>query len=131
MKFSHRRCLSLICLALGGLLLLQTIPGRAQEPPPREPRTTILEFSREYCPMCEYMKKVLGKVKAKYGDQIEVRQLYYDPDAKLYRQYQVVFVPTQVFLDASGQEVFRHTGVFTEYEVAKKLLELKLIKPLN
>ena len=44
MKFSHRRCLSLICLALGALLLLQTIPGRAQEPPPREPRTTILGF---------------------------------------------------------------------------------------
>ena len=47
--------------------------------------------------MCEYMKKVLEKVKARYGDQIEVRQLYYDPDAKLYRQYKVVFVPTQFF----------------------------------
>jgi len=47
--------------------------------------------------MCEHMEKMLQQLKAKYGDQIEVRTLHYDPDEKLFKQYKVVFVPTQVF----------------------------------
>lgn len=63
MKSSHSRWLTLICLVLSDFLLLQAIPGRAQEHPSQQPRATILEFGREYCPMCEYMKQVLEKVK--------------------------------------------------------------------
>ena len=40
----------------------------------------------------------------------------------------VAFTPTQVYLDASGKEVFRHTGVSTEYELVSKLQKLNLIK---
>lgn len=78
--------------------------------------------------MCEYMAKVLQQLTAKYGEQIEVRTVHYGPDEKLFKQYQVAFVPTQVFLDTSGKEVFRHTGVLTIYELVKKLKELKLIQ---
>jgi len=128
MKSKNCRGLALIGLVIGSLLLLQPISGWAQDQEPQQPRPTILEFSRELCPMCEYMKRTLGQLKAKYGDQIEVRLLHYDPDEKLFKKYKVVFVPTQVFLDASGKEVFRQTGVFTEYELVKKLHELHLIK---
>ena len=78
--------------------------------------------------MCEYMAKTLGQLKSKYGSQIEVRLVHFEPGEKLFKQYKVVFVPTQVFLDASGKEVFRQTGVFTLYELEKKLKELKLIQ---
>jgi thioredoxin len=114
-------------MSLSGLFFL---PATAAQPPiqtSQKALPVILEFGREFCPMCAYMEKTLGQLKAKYGDQIEVRTLRYDPDEKLFKQYKVVFVPTQVFLDASGKEVFRHTGVFTQYELVKKLKELKLI----
>jgi thioredoxin 1 len=128
MRLNNHRRLAVICLVIGALGLSQIISGPAWGQDLQKPRATILEFSREFCPMCTYMQKVLDQIKAKYGDQIEVRLLYFDPDAKLFRQYKVVFVPTQVFLDAAGKEVFRRTGVFTPYELTKKLKELKLIK---
>jgi thioredoxin 1 len=124
MKSFYRPLVFLTCLLLSGFFLVQT----ASAQPPTESHPTILEFSREYCPMCAYMEKTLKQLKAKYGDKIEVRILYYDPDDKLFKQYKVVFVPTQVFLDASGKEVFRQTGVFTLYELEKKLKQLKLIQ---
>jgi thioredoxin 1 len=127
-QLNNRRRLAAICLVIGVFGLSQINSGPVWGQNLQKPRATILEFSRELCPMCAYMEKSLDQIKAKYGDQIEVRLLYFDPDAKLFRQYQVVFVPTQVFLDAAGKEVFRQTGVSTPYELTKKLKELKLIK---
>ena len=124
MKSLYRPLVFLTCLLLSGFFLLQAASGQ----PPTKLHPAILEFSREYCPMCAYMEKTLKQLKAKYGDQIEVRILHYDPDEKLFKQYKVAFVPTQVFLDASGKEVFRQTGVFTLYELEKKLKQLKLIQ---
>lgn len=39
-----------------------------------------------------------------------------------------MLIPTQVFLNAAGQEVDRHSGPLTKEEVLKKLQELQLIK---
>jgi thioredoxin 1 len=128
MKSTKRPGVSLVCLWVMGFWVFQTTAGWAQIQTPLQPRPTILEFSREYCPMCEYMAKTLGQLKSKYGSQIDVRLLHFDPDENLFKQYKIVFVPTQVFLDASGKEVFRHTGLFTPYELTKKLKELKLIR---
>ena len=128
MKSTNRPWISLVCLLVNGFLFFQTTAGWAQIQTPPKPRPTILGFGREYCPMCEYMAKTLGQLKSKYGNQIDVRLVHFEPDEKLFKQYKVVFVPTQVFLDASGKEVFRQTGVFTLYELEKKLKELKLIQ---
>ena len=65
--------------------------------------------------MSEYMRKTLEQIKAKYGDQIEVRILFYDSDEKLFKQYKVEFVPTQIFLDSTS-------------ELEKKLNQLKLLE---
>jgi thiol-disulfide isomerase/thioredoxin len=113
---------------LGGFFFLEAALAQPQIQAPTKSRPVILEFSRELCPMCEYMEKTLGQLKAKYGDQIEVRILHYDSDEKLFKQYEVVFVPTQLFLDASGKEVFRHIGVFTLSELEKKLKQLKMLQ---
>jgi thioredoxin 1 len=39
-----------------------------------------------------------------------------------------MLIPTQVFLDASGKEVFRHVGLYPEKDLLAKLKELKFIK---
>jgi thioredoxin 1 len=75
------------------------------------------------------MEKILEAVKGQYGQQVEVRLIYVDRDKDLARQYKVMLIPTQVFVDASGQEVFRHLGLFPKDELVKKLQELKFIKP--
>ena len=42
-------------------------------------------------------------------------------------QYKIEIIPTQVFLDAQGKELFRHTGVFERAEILAKLRELKML----
>jgi thioredoxin 1 len=55
----------------------------------------------------------------KYGDQIEV--VFYDvwkPEQHKYAEaYGIRFIPTQLFLDKDGKEVYRHEGFFPEAEI--------------
>lgn len=39
-------------------------------------------------------------------------------------RYGIQSIPVQAFFDASGQEVFRHTGFYPEEEVMKQLKEI-------
>ena len=128
MKRTHHLWFFLICTLLSGFFLIQAALAQPQIQTPQKPRPVILEFSRELCPMCEYMAKVLQRLNDKYGDQIEVRILHYNSDGKLFKQYKVAIVPTQVFLDASSKEVFRQNGVFTLDALEKKLKQLELIQ---
>jgi thioredoxin 1 len=74
------------------------------------------------------MEAILLEVKAQYRDRVDVRIFYMETDAHLFRNFRVTIVPSQVFLDASGQEVFRNEGVFPKEELVKKLRELRFIQ---
>ena len=64
-------------------------------------------------------------VEKKYGEQIKV--IFYDvwkADQKKYaEEYGIRLIPTQVFLDKNGKEVFRHEGFFPEEEIDAFLQE--------
>ena len=73
-------------------------------------------------------KRSWGSLRPQYGAQLEVRLVYADKEKDLFKQYKIMLIPTQVFLDASGKEVDRHIGALSKDEVLQKLRVLKFIK---
>jgi thioredoxin 1 len=128
MRSVYRGPLTLVCWILALGMLVSALPVSAPAAAPSKARPTILDFGRGLCPNCKQMEGILEKIKERYGDQVDVRLVYVDQDEALFKQYRIMLVPTQVFLDASGKEVFRHTGVFPPDLLEKKLRELKFIK---
>lgn len=113
-------------LALGVLVLATHALAQTQGPQPGKP--AILEFSRLFCPVCAKVEAVLKEVQSRYGDQVEVRIVHIDTEERLFKEYRVSFVPTQVFLDAAGKEVSRHEGPWSKEQLVHKLKELQFIK---
>lgn len=119
---------ALSCLVLGGLALLWTrgvdftaeraFAGSGSGTPvatgPLAPgkKVTFLELGSVGCRPCEAMKPVMEAVRDKYGKQVEVTFLDVKKNPSIAREWRVVLIPTQVFLDADGKEVFRHEGFF-------------------
>ena len=128
MKSGHRRCWAMVPLVLGLLLLWQILPAGGQSPAPPKTRPAIYEFARKLCPICRQMEQVLKAVREVHPGEFEVRLLYIDEDIKLFRRFNIAIVPTQVFLDASGKEVFRHEGLLPREQLEKKLRELKFVR---
>lgn len=122
------RGLACVILLLMFLLPVCSSPAGTQEPPSRKARPTLLEFGRESCPICKRMEEVLARITKVYGRQLEVRILHVERQGSLYRHYGIVIIPTQVFLDTAGKEVFRHEGEISQEKLVQKLKELKFIK---
>jgi thioredoxin 1 len=128
MKIFRGTFLGLFCLAVGFLMVWQAWPTLAEGSAPAKSKPALYEFGAKYCIPCKQMKEVMAALKTSHGDQVEFRMVYVDEEKPLFGQYQIVAIPTQVFLNAAGQEVDRHLGALSKEEVLKKLKELKFIR---
>ncbi len=84
-----------------------------------EAKITFLELGSKKCIPCKQMQPVMASIDKRYGEDVEV--IFYDvwrEDQKHYAEaYQIRMIPTQIFLDASGNELFRHEGYFAEHDI--------------
>lgn len=90
-------------------------------------RPAVYEFGAGFCFSCKEMEKVMAELKTSLGDKVEFRMVYMDKEKPLFQQFQIILIPTQVFLNAEGKEVDRHVGALTKEQVLAKLSELKFI----
>jgi thioredoxin len=125
-SWRYRSVLGIICV-VGLLALWQASSSQAQGAAPGQGKPALYEFGAGYCASCKEMAKILAELKPQYGDQMEMRLVYADKEKELFQQYKIMLIPTQVFLDAAGQEVDRHVGALSKDEVIKKLKDLKFI----
>ena len=93
------------------------------------PLVTFIELGSVRCIPCQMMQPIMKSVEKKYGDQIAV--VFYDvwrPEERHYAlQYNIRVIPTQVFLDHAGKEIFRHEGYFPEPELDQFLQSTGLV----
>jgi thioredoxin 1 len=128
MRISRGTLLGWFCLLAGFLVIGPALPVGAQGSVAAKGKPALYEFGAHWCLPCKEMKEVMAALKASHGDQVEFRMIYVDEEKPLFGQYQIVAIPTQVFLDASGKEVDRHLGALPKEEVLKRLKDLKFIR---
>ena len=118
----------LMLLLLGWLWLSPGPPVWAQTAKGPVVMPKILEFDRKFCPVCKASELVIRAVKDRFPGQFDVEKLYIDEADVTFRRYKVAIVPTQVFVNAAGQEVARHEGVYKKEDLIQELRELKFIR---
>ncbi len=91
-------------------------------------KVTFVELGSVNCIPCKAMQPVMKDLEEEFGEQIEI--VFYDvwKDNTPARQYGIRVIPTQVFLDESGQEFHRHEGFYPKEEIEKLLLARNLTK---
>lgn len=86
-------------------------------------KVTFVELGSVKCIPCKKMQPIMKSIKEKYGDQVKV--VFHDvwtPEGQPFGdKFGIQAIPTQVFLDASGKEFFRHEGYFPEEELVEVL----------
>ncbi|MCU0473722.1 MAG: thioredoxin fold domain-containing protein [Bacteroidales bacterium] len=110
----------------------QSKPVTANKPPDNKYinyKVTFIELGSVRCISCQQMQPVMKSIEQKYGNQVNV--VFYDvwteAGAPFAKQYKIEAIPTQVFLDKTEKEFFRHVGFFPEEELVK-ILQQKGVK---
>ena len=82
---------------------------------------TFIELGADRCIPCKAMQPIMKEIAETYADRIQV--IFYDvwKDPKPAEKYGIQLIPTQVFIDQKGNEVFRHVGLFPKAEILELL----------
>lgn len=93
-------------------------------------RITFLELGSTTCIPCKKMEPILESIGKRYSNQIDV--IFHDIKKKrdIAKQYNIRLIPTQIFLDSNGNELFRHEGFFPEENI-DEFLQSKGLKPVS
>lgn len=93
-------------------------------PPEKLPLPKLLDLGAGKCIPCKMMFPVLDELKKDYAGKLEVEfiDVWQNPDAA--KPYGIEVIPTQIFYDASGKELFRHIGFFAKDDILAKWKEL-------
>jgi len=86
-------------------------------------KVTFIELGADRCIPCKAMQPIMKEIAETYADHVQV--VFYDvwKDPEPARKYRIQLIPTQVFVDQKGNEIFRHVGFFSKEEILKMLKE--------
>ncbi len=91
---------------------------------PEQTLPAILEFGRGQCTMCKLMKPILDELQKELAGKVEIRIVDTSESPKEAERYKVTTIPTQIFLDSTGKELYRHEGFLPKDKILAKLKEL-------
>ena len=93
---------------------------------PVKDTVTLLDFGATTCIPCKLMAPILEELKQEYKGRAEVIfiNVYDEANAGKAQAFKVMGIPTQIFYDRHGKEVFRHMGFLDKKSIVAKLEEL-------
>lgn len=86
----------------------------------------MIDLGAGKCVPCKLMKPILDELRQEYKNSFEVIfiDVWENPDEA--KKYNIKMIPTQIFYDASGKELFRHEGFYSKEDILGKWKELKI-----
>ncbi|MFO7945226.1 MAG: thioredoxin family protein [Armatimonadota bacterium] len=79
----------------------------------------LVDLGAHTCIPCKMMEPVLEELKKDYGGRLDVEFIDISRDRQAAESYGVRVIPTQIFFDASGNEVARHEGYMNREDILK------------
>jgi len=92
-------------------------------------RIVLVDFWAGWCVPCKMMAPILEELKSEYAGKLQVVfiDVWQNPDAS--KEHGINMIPTQLFFDAEGKELFRHEGFFSKEDILNKWKELGVELP--
>ena len=87
-------------------------------------KPVLVDFGANSCVPCRQMRPILKEVGKEYTGKASILVIDVYKYQNLAREYTIQLIPTLVFFDIKGKEVFRHVGVLDKEKIVAKLKEI-------
>jgi thioredoxin 1 len=126
MKMNRSKAMAAIfCFLL--LLLFTGLPVLFAAAPVEVPvkgMVTMIDLGATACIPCKLMAPILVKMEKQYAGRAAV--VFFDvwKDQAPAKRFGIRTIPTQIFFDKDGKEVYRHEGMMNEEEIVRRFQEM-------
>jgi thioredoxin 1 len=86
----------------------------------------MIDLGSDQCIPCKMMAPILEELKTEYTDKLSVHFLDVRKLPALSKAYNIKLIPTQIFYDSSGKELFRHEGFYAKEDIIAKWREFDI-----
>ena len=90
--------------------------------PKKLPR--LVDLGADKCIPCKMMAPTLEELKSEYKGKLEVVFIDVWKNPQEGPKYKIRVIPTQIFFDVDGKELFRHEGFFSKEDILAKWKKL-------
>jgi thioredoxin 1 len=84
----------------------------------------LVDLGADKCVPCKMMAPILEELRETYAGRLDVQFIDVWKDPAPGREYGVKVIPTQIFFDEQGNELFRHQGFMSREDILAKWAEL-------
>ena len=89
----------------------------------------LVDLGSTTCIPCKEMAPILEELKTEYAGRVDVEFIDVNVDVAAADKYGINVIPTQVFIDRDGKEVFRHEGFYPKADILAQFEKMGV--PIN
>lgn len=118
-------CASLVCSALVADAVPTNAPaGISTNSTTRTGLPKLVDFGANKCISCKKMAPILDALAKDFTGQLNVEFVDVWRKREAGKPFKIQLIPTQIFFDAAGKELFRHEGFYSRADILAKWKEL-------
>ena len=88
---------------------------------PVKDTVTMVDLGAKTCIPCKLKAPILEELKVEYQGRAEVIFIDVWEDRSQAKKFGISSIPTQIFWDKQGKEVYRHAGFYSKEQITKWL----------
>lgn len=96
-------------------------------PPSVKPIPRLVDLGAKKCIPCIMMAPILEELKKEYKGVVQVDFIDVWENQNAGREYSIRAIPTQIFYNASGKELYRHMGFMSRESILAKFQDLGML----
>jgi len=101
----------------------QTKKDRQQKVPAKS-LPLLIDIGAKQCIPCKMMAPILEELQRDYSESVKVEFIDVWVNRSAGQKYGIRAIPTQIFYDASGKELYRHMGFMSKEQIIRVFKEL-------
>jgi thioredoxin 1 len=96
---------------------------------PAKGRVTMIDLGAKKCIPCKMMAPILVKLEKAYKGTADIVFIDVWKNKKPAQRFKIRAIPTQIFFNEQGEEVYRHVGFLDEKSIIEQMTKMGIQEP--
>jgi thioredoxin 1 len=96
---------------------------------PAKGKVTMIDLGAKKCIPCKMMAPIMEKMEKAYEGKADIVFIDVWENRQPAQRFKIRAIPTQIFFNANGEEVYRHVGFLDEKSIIKQMTKMGVAAP--